>query len=278
MHDPSTPEKQRVTSDAGGRRTAGLVLALLVVFIGIAIAKPWGSPAASTPAPLGSLGTGAASVLPPSPTATGTAVPTPAAPTPAGPSIDTFGTALPPPAPAVALSCPHVVPLQRWSVAPLPLPLPLPPPRFRHFVLPLPGALGRRPPPPPFPCDAAHVPPQVCPCPSPFPPFWSWLLQLCSCSSLFFLISGLFVCRCRTGPLSFFGFIPGVCRCCLLRAACAQASALIESVQCIISSSCLSTQGNITYFAASSDSLKMYPSTRIKMYPSTRIIIIISNS
>ena len=100
MHDPSTPEKQRVTSDAGGRRTAGLVLALLVVFIGIAIAKPWGSPAASTPAPLGSLGTGAASVLPPSPTATGTAVPTPAAPTPAGPSIDTFGTALPPPATA----------------------------------------------------------------------------------------------------------------------------------------------------------------------------------
>ena len=100
MHDPATPESQRVSDDARGRRTAGLVLVLLVVFIGIAIAKPWESPPASPPVPLASLGTGAASVPPSALTPTGTAIPTPAAPTPAGPSIDTFATAVPPPATA----------------------------------------------------------------------------------------------------------------------------------------------------------------------------------
>src|SRR5450759_2812208 len=98
MHDPATPETERVTGDARGRRTAGLVLVLIVVFIGVAIAKPWGSPPASTPVPLASLGTGAASFPPSSPTATGTAVPTPAAPTPAVATTDVFG--IPPPATA----------------------------------------------------------------------------------------------------------------------------------------------------------------------------------
>src|SRR5450759_3538821 len=100
MHDPATPESQQVTGDARGRRTAGLVLVLIVVFIGVAIAKPWGSPPASAPVPLASLGTGAASVPPSSPTATGTAVPTPAAPTPAVATTDVFGIAVPPPATA----------------------------------------------------------------------------------------------------------------------------------------------------------------------------------
>jgi hypothetical protein len=49
MHDPATPESQRVTDDMRGRRTAGLVLVLLVVFIGVAIAKPWGSPVEPAP-------------------------------------------------------------------------------------------------------------------------------------------------------------------------------------------------------------------------------------
>jgi hypothetical protein len=49
MHDPATPESQRVTRDARGGRTAGLVLALIVVFIGVAIVKPWGSPVEPAP-------------------------------------------------------------------------------------------------------------------------------------------------------------------------------------------------------------------------------------
>ena len=49
MRDPATPESQRVSDDARGHRTAGLVLALIVVFIGVAIAKPWGSPVEPTP-------------------------------------------------------------------------------------------------------------------------------------------------------------------------------------------------------------------------------------
>ncbi len=96
MHDPATPETERVTSDARGRRTAGLVLVLVVVFIGVAIAKPWGSPPASTsqpPAPVGTLG----AAVSPSPAPTGTAIPSRAAPTPGVPSVDTFATALPPP-------------------------------------------------------------------------------------------------------------------------------------------------------------------------------------
>jgi hypothetical protein len=100
MLDPSTPETERATGDVRGRRAAALVLVLIVVFIGVAIAKPWGSPPASTPVPLASLGTGAASVPPSSPTATGTAVPTPAAPTPAVATTDVFGIAVPPPATA----------------------------------------------------------------------------------------------------------------------------------------------------------------------------------
>lgn len=97
MHDPSTPESQRVAGDSKGRRTAALILVLIVAFIGVAIVKPWGSPPASTPVPLPSPGTGAASVLLSSPSPTGTTIPSPAAPTPAGPSVDTFATALPPP-------------------------------------------------------------------------------------------------------------------------------------------------------------------------------------
>src|SRR5450759_4490737 len=96
MHDPTTPDIEQVTGDARGRRTAGLVLVLIVVFIGVAIAKPWESPPASTsqpPAPVGTLG--AAVSLSPAPT--GTAVPTPVAPTPVVPPIDTFAIALPPP-------------------------------------------------------------------------------------------------------------------------------------------------------------------------------------
>src|SRR5450759_2168330 len=96
MHDPATPETERVTSDARGRRTAGLVLVLIVVFIGVAIAQPWGSPPASPsqpPAPVGTLG----AAVSPSPAPTGTAVPTPVAPTPVVPPIDTFAIALPPP-------------------------------------------------------------------------------------------------------------------------------------------------------------------------------------
>jgi hypothetical protein len=98
MHDPTTPEIEQVTGDARGRRTAGLVLVLvlMVVFIGVAIAKPWGSPPASTsqpPAPVGTLG----AAVSPSPAPTGTAVPTPVAPTPVVPPIDTFAIALPPP-------------------------------------------------------------------------------------------------------------------------------------------------------------------------------------
>lgn len=96
MHNPTTPERERVTDDMRGRRTAGLVLVLLVVFIGIAIAKPWGSPAASTPVPFATVGTGGASVSPSSPAATGTALPTPAAPTPAVATTDIFGIAVPP--------------------------------------------------------------------------------------------------------------------------------------------------------------------------------------
>ncbi len=96
MHDPATPETEQVTGDARGRRTAGLVLVLIVAFIGVAIAKPWGSPPASTsqsPAPLGTLG----AAVSPSPAATGTAVPSPAAPTPAEPSADAFTMPVPPP-------------------------------------------------------------------------------------------------------------------------------------------------------------------------------------
>jgi len=96
MHDPTTPDIEQVTGDARGRRTAGLVLVLIVVFIGVAIAKPWGSPPASTsqpPAPVGTLG----AAVSPSPAPTGTAVPTPVAPTPVVPPIDTFAIALPPP-------------------------------------------------------------------------------------------------------------------------------------------------------------------------------------
>jgi hypothetical protein len=100
MHSPTTPESERVTDDMRGRRTAGLVLVLIAAFIGVAIAKPWGSPVASPSVPLASLGTGAASVPPSSPTATGTAVPTPATPTPAVATTDVFGIAVPPPATA----------------------------------------------------------------------------------------------------------------------------------------------------------------------------------
>src|SRR5487761_2533084 len=96
MHDPATPGTERVTSDARGRRTAGLVLVLIVVFIGVAIAKPWGSPPASTSQPPTPVGTPGAAVSP-SPAPTGTAVPAPVAPTPVVPPIDTFATALPPP-------------------------------------------------------------------------------------------------------------------------------------------------------------------------------------
>jgi hypothetical protein len=96
MHDPTTPEIEQVTGDARGRRTAGLVLVLIVVFIGVAIAKPWGSPQASTSQPPAPVGTpGAAVSL--SPAATGTAVPSPAAPTPAEPSADPFTMPVPPP-------------------------------------------------------------------------------------------------------------------------------------------------------------------------------------
>src|SRR5664279_1058669 len=49
MHDPATPESQQVTDDRHSRRTAGLVLVLIVVFIGVAIAKPWGSPVEPAP-------------------------------------------------------------------------------------------------------------------------------------------------------------------------------------------------------------------------------------
>src|SRR5664280_2627521 len=49
MHDPATPESQRVTDDRRGGRTAGLVLVLIVAFIGVAITKPWGSPVAPAP-------------------------------------------------------------------------------------------------------------------------------------------------------------------------------------------------------------------------------------
>src|SRR5450759_2245120 len=97
MHDPTTPEIEQVTGDARGRRTAGLVLVLIVVVIGVAIAKPWGSPPASTsqpPAPVGTLG----ATVSPSPAPTGTAVPTPVAPTPAVATTDVFG--IPPPATA----------------------------------------------------------------------------------------------------------------------------------------------------------------------------------
>jgi len=96
MHDPTTPEIEQVTSDARGRRTAGLVLVLIVVFIGVAIAKPWGSPPASTsqsPAPVVTLG----AAVSPSPAPTGTAVLTQVAPTPVVPSIDTFAMPVPPP-------------------------------------------------------------------------------------------------------------------------------------------------------------------------------------
>ena len=99
MHDPATPESQRVTDDMRGRRTVGLVLVLIVVFIGIAIAKPWGSPATSVSLPPASLGTGGVTVSP-SPISTGTPLPTPAAPTPAVATTDTFAMPLPPPATA----------------------------------------------------------------------------------------------------------------------------------------------------------------------------------
>jgi hypothetical protein len=69
----------------------GLVLVLLVAFIGVAIAKPWGSPVEPAPVPLPPLGTATASVPSSSPAATGTALPTPAAPTPAVAATDVFG-------------------------------------------------------------------------------------------------------------------------------------------------------------------------------------------
>ncbi len=96
MHDPTTPERERVTDDMRGRRTVGLVLVLIVVFIGIALAKPWGSPVEPASLPPASLGTGGVTVSP-SPASTGTPVPTPATPTPARPSVDTLVTAVPPP-------------------------------------------------------------------------------------------------------------------------------------------------------------------------------------
>jgi hypothetical protein len=112
MHNPTTSESERVTDDMRGRRTAGLVLVLIVAFIGVAIAKPWGSPPATTSVPFPSLGTGAASVPPSPPTATGTAVRTPAAPTPAVASTDVFGIAVPPPATATWSA------IRWWRLAP----------------------------------------------------------------------------------------------------------------------------------------------------------------
>ena len=66
MHDPTTPESERVTDDMRGRRTAGLVLVLIVAFIGIAIAKPWGVPESSGPTatPSGTVGPLPAASLP----------------------------------------------------------------------------------------------------------------------------------------------------------------------------------------------------------------------
>jgi hypothetical protein len=54
MDNPTTPESQRVTGDARSRGTMGLVLVLMVGFIGVAVAKPWGMsvvPASPAPGP-----------------------------------------------------------------------------------------------------------------------------------------------------------------------------------------------------------------------------------
>jgi hypothetical protein len=96
MHDQTTPDIRRVPGDLRRRRAAGLVVVLVVAFIGVASTKPWGSPVASmspTPGPLGSVGSSA----PHSPAGTGTAVPATTTPTPAGPSPDAFTTFVPPP-------------------------------------------------------------------------------------------------------------------------------------------------------------------------------------
>lgn len=98
MRDPAIPETRQVTGDGRGRRTAGLVLVLLVTVLGIAVAKPWGSASPAPPqAPLVTAGTSDS----PSPTATAASEqpstsPTPAGPPTAGPATDVFGIPVPP--------------------------------------------------------------------------------------------------------------------------------------------------------------------------------------
>ncbi|MFI5042474.1 MAG: hypothetical protein ACHQNA_11625, partial [Acidimicrobiales bacterium] len=96
MSGQPTPDSRRVNGDTRARRTAGLVVVLVVVFIGVAIAKPWGSPVvpvAPTPGPLASVPSTAPSSPGPSDT---TAPTTAAAPTPVLPLPGAFTTTVPP--------------------------------------------------------------------------------------------------------------------------------------------------------------------------------------
>jgi hypothetical protein len=96
MRDQTTPEIRRVPGDLRRRRAAGLVVVLVVAFMGIAIAKPWGSPVApesTTPAGLGRV---VATASPSSATGPNASAPA-TSPTPIGPSHDAFTTPVPPP-------------------------------------------------------------------------------------------------------------------------------------------------------------------------------------
>src|SRR5450759_4106092 len=95
MRDQTTPDIRRVPGDLRRRRAAGLVVVLVVAFMGVAIAKPWGSPVESSPTP-GPLGTAGPSVSQ-STAAIGTAVPAATTRPPVGPSADAFTTPQPPP-------------------------------------------------------------------------------------------------------------------------------------------------------------------------------------
>ncbi|MFI5042566.1 MAG: hypothetical protein ACHQNA_12090, partial [Acidimicrobiales bacterium] len=96
MNERPTPESRRVSGDTRARRTAGHVVILVVVFLGVAIATPWGSPVvpvAPTPGPLASV----PSTAPSSPAASDANAPTPAAaPTPVVPLPGAFTTPVPP--------------------------------------------------------------------------------------------------------------------------------------------------------------------------------------
>lgn len=94
VNHQSSDQRELDRTDPRGRRTAVLVALLLVVFVAVAVAKPWGTPA--KPIGLPSAGGGAPTSQPESPSAP--PQPVGATSTPAGPAPVAFVTAFPPPA------------------------------------------------------------------------------------------------------------------------------------------------------------------------------------